>query len=166
MQPFYVQALLYGAALEDLAKFAVAAAVLVVAAKAISAVGAPGNEVSGSWGSFGEVEYVGAIALVVASSGVTELVVVLVADKVVADDATGSPRLGVEVDVAAADRAAVAEPRVPAGGSVEIVPVVVIERRVVVRVQASYLVQPWLASPFRFPVRYGLFAAAADYERW
>lgn len=106
------------------------------------------------------MEYAGAIALFAASCGV---VVALVADKAV-DDA--SPRLGLEVDADAADRAD-AEPKCPAVVSVEVAPVAqigVIERRVVVRVQASYLVPPWLTSLLRFPVRCGLFVAV-DYEQ-
>lgn len=106
------------------------------------------------------MEYAGVIALVAASDGVI-VVAALAADKVVGD---ASPRLG-EVDAVAAD-GAVAEPRVPAAVFVEVahdVQIGVIGRRVVVRVQASYLVRLWLTSLFRFPARYGLFAA--DYER-
>jgi hypothetical protein len=106
------------------------------------------------------VEYVDVIALVAASDGVI-VVAALAADKVV-DDA--SPRLG-EVDAVVADEI-VAEPRVPAAAFVEVVHDVqidVIGRRHVVHIQASYLVRPWLTSLFRFPARYGPFAA--DYER-
>lgn len=107
------------------------------------------------------MEYAGVIALVAASDGVI-VVAALAADKAV-DDA--SPRLE-EADAVVADGAA-AGPRVPAAVFVEVAHVVrigVIGRRVVVRVQASYLVRLWLTSPFRFPARYGLFAAA-DYGR-
>jgi hypothetical protein len=106
------------------------------------------------------VEYAGVVALVAALDGVT-VVVALVAGKAV-DGA--SLHLG-EVDAVAADRAVV-EPKVPAVVSVEAAHVArigVIGRRVV-RVQASYLVRPWLTSLFRFPARYGLFAAGAGYE--
>lgn len=105
------------------------------------------------------MEYAGVIALVAASDGVI-VVAALAADRAV-DDA--SPRPG-EVDAVVADGAVVE----PAAVFVEVAHVVqigVIGQRVVVRVQASYLVRLWLTSLFRFPARYGLFAAAADYER-
>ena len=166
MQPFYAQALLYGVALEVLANVVavVAAAALVAAAEELSAAGAPGNEEIERWGSFWEVEYAGVIALVAASDGAIVVVAALAADKA-ADDA--SPRLG-ELDAVVAVDGAVAEPKVPAAVFVEIahfVQVGVVGQRGVVRVQASYLARLWLTSLFRFPARYGLFAAAADYER-
>ena len=104
--------------------------------------------------------YAGVTALVAASDGVI-VVAALAAEKAV-DDA--SPRLG-EVDAVVADEV-VAEPRFPAAVFVEVAhnfQIGVIGRRVVVRFQASYLARLWLTSLFRFPVRYGLFAA--DYER-
>ena len=110
--------------------------------------------------------YVGTIALVPASDGVIELAAAPADKPVVDNDVIVYPPLGVEVDVDAEPRVAVVEPRVPAAASVEVAPVAesdVIGRKFVVRVQASYLVQPWLTSPFRFPARYELFAA--DYGR-
>ena len=107
--------------------------------------------------------YAGVVALVAALGDATELAAAP-ADKSVENAVPASPPLGVEVEAVA-----VAEPRVPAAVSAEIAPVAqsgVIGRRVVVRVQASCLVLPWLTSLFLFLARYGLFAAAAvDYER-
>ena len=109
--------------------------------------------------------YAGVIALVAASDGVI-VVAALAADKVV-DDVF--PPLG-EVDAVVAD-GAVAVPKFPAAEIVEVahdVQIGVFGRKVVVRVQASYLVRLSPTSLFRFLARYGLFAAAAaavDYER-
>lgn len=105
MQPFYVQGLLYGAAHEVLVNVA-AVAVLVVAARAVSAADAPETEETERCGSFEEVEYAGVIALVAASGGI----IVALADKAVDADATASPPLGVEVDAVVDRAAAAAEP--------------------------------------------------------